>query len=126
MNWSGGRWRDLPILDASTIVVVPRRRVACPSCGQKLEHLAWLGRYVTKRLAESVAWLCAVLPLKHVAAFIGLSWSTVKAIDKRYLEETLGPIDLTGVRVIAMDEFALHKGHRCATVIIDLTIKKPL
>ena len=120
--------RDLPILDAATWLVVPRRGVAFPTCGPRLERLSWLGRYsrVTKRLAESVARLCAVLPIKQVAAFFGLSWSTVKAIDKRYLEAALGPVDLRGVQVIAMDEFAIQKGHRYATVIIDPSVKKVL
>ncbi len=120
--------RDLPILDARTWLIVPRRRVACPRCGAKLERLSWLGRYqrVTRRLAESVARLCRVLPIKHVAAFFGLSWSTVKAIDKRSMEETLGPVVLDGVRVIAMDEFAIHKGHRYATVVVEPATKRVL
>jgi transposase len=122
------RIRDLPILDARTWLEVPRRRVHCPRCGPKLERLSWLGRYarVTKRLAESVARLCQVLPVKQVAAFFGLGWDAVKTIDKRYLEETLGPVELSGVSVIAMDEFALHKGHRYATVIVDPTVKRVL
>ncbi len=120
--------RDLPILDARTWLWVPRRRVSCPRCGPKLERLSWLERYsrVTKRLAESVARLCGVLPIKQVAAFFGLGWDAVKAIDKRHLEAALGPIDLTGVSVIAMDEFAIQKGHRYATVIVDPMIKKVL
>jgi transposase len=120
--------RDLPILDARTWLLVPRRRVSCPRCGPKLERLSWLGRYsrVTKRLAESVARLCGVLPIKQVAAFFGLGWDAVKAIDKRHLEEALGPIELSGVSVIAMDEFAIQKGHRYATVIIDPRVKKVL
>ena len=122
------RVRDLPILDAQTWLEVPRRRVFCPRCGPKLERLSWLGRYsrVTTRLAESVARLCQHLSLKRVAEFFGLHWNTVKAIDKRYLKQTLGPIDLSGLRVIAMDEFAIHKGHRYATVIIDPTVKRVL
>ncbi len=120
--------RDLPILDARTWLIVPRRRVACPRCGARLERLSWLGRYqrVTRRLADSVARLCRVLPIKHVAAFFGLSWSTVKAIDKRSMEETLGPVALDGVRVIAMDEFAIHKGHRYATVVVEPMTKRVL
>ena len=50
----------------------------------------------------------------------------MKAIDKRYLTDKLGAVDLTGVRVIAMDEFAIQKGHRYATVIVDPTVKRVL
>jgi transposase len=116
------RWvRELPILDMTTRLLVHRCRLACPRCGPKLEELSWLTRYsrVTRRLAESVVRLCRLLPIKHVAGFYGLSWSTVKAIDKAFLEETLGPVDVSGVEMIAMDEFAIQKGHRYATVIID-------
>lgn len=123
------RWiRDLPILDAQTHLLVWRRRVRCPHCGPKLEELPWLGRYarVTKRLAESVARLCRVASIKHVAEFFSLSWWTVKSIDKRHLSETLGPVDLSGVSLLAMDEFAIRKGHRYATVIVEPRTKRVL
>lgn len=113
--------RDLPILDASTWLSVPRRRVQCPRCGPKLERLDWLDRYsrVTRRLAESVVRLCRALPIKHVAGFFGLHWSTVKEIDKRALQRALDPVDLRGIEVLAMDEFAIQRGHRYATVVIE-------
>jgi transposase len=126
---SEDRWvRDLPILDAETWLRVRRCRLACPRCGPKLEQLSWLGRYarVTRRLAESVARLCRQLPIKHVAEYYGLHWSTVKAIDHAYLEEKLGPINLAGVEQIAMDEFAIQKGHRYATVVVEPHTKRVL
>jgi transposase len=116
------RWiRDLPILDAQTHLLVQRFRVACPKCGPKLEHLPWLDKYarVTKRLADSVARLCRVLPVKHVAEFYGLGWDAVKAIDKTYLEATLGEPDLSEVTQLAMDEFAIKRGHRYATIFVE-------
>jgi len=115
------RVRDLPILDAQTELLVPRRRLLCPRCGPCLEQLSWLDRYsrVTRQLAKSVARLCDVLPVKHVAEFFGLSWDQVKEIDKRSLQERVGAVDLSAVEVIGMDEFALHKGHRYATVIVE-------
>jgi len=102
--------------------------VACPDCGPKLEDLPWLAPYsrMTRRMADNVARLCKVLPIKHVAEYMNLGWDTVKAIDKAYLEETLGPIDLTGVEQIVMDEFAIHKGQRYATVIVEATTKRVL
>ena len=120
--------RDLPLFDAETFVRLPRRRVQCPRCGPKLERLAWLHRHarVTARLAESVVRLCQQLPIKHVAAFYGLGWDAVKDLDKAALEERLGPPNLDGLEVLAMDEFAIQKGHRYATVIIEPRRKRVL
>ena len=120
--------RDLPILDAETHVVVPRRRLACPRCGPKLERLSWLSPWgrVTTRLAESVARMCQHMAVKHVAQYFHLGWDRTKGIDKRWLRKTLGPVDLSGVGVIAMDEFAIQKGHRYATVIVDAITKRVL
>jgi transposase len=113
--------RDLPILDAETWLIVPRVRLQCPRCGPTVEAVPWLDRYarMTQRFAESVARLAQVLPIKQVAEHFGLSWDTVKAIDRAALEARLGPVDLTGVRQIAIDEFAIQKGHRYATSIVD-------
>lgn len=120
--------RDLPILDAQTWLIVHRRRLLCPRCGPTIEQLCWLDKYsrVTRRLAESVARLCGVLPVKHVAAFFHLSWDQVKQIDKRSLRERVGTVDLSAIEVIGMDEFALHKGHRYATVVVEPSRKEVL
>ena len=123
------RWiRDLPILEAETHLLVQRFRVACPVCGPKLEHLPWLAKYarVTGRLARSVARLCKVLAIKHVAEFYGLGWDAVKAIDKAWLEATLGEPDLTELDVLAMDEFAIKRGHRYATIFVEPNRKEVL
>jgi transposase len=123
------RWvRDLPVFDKATHLLVHRRRMRCPRCGPKLERLAWLDRSCrhTRRFAESVARWAKVASHKHVAAQYGIHRHTVKRIDKAYLQETLGPVDLSGVRLLAMDEFAIQKGHRYATVIVDPTCKRVL
>lgn len=122
------RIRDLPVFDDAVELRVPRLRLACPRCGPRLERLDWLDPHarVTRRLAESVARLCAVTSLLHAARWFGLNWKTVKQIDFRHLERTLGPIDLTGVSVIAMDEFAIQKGHRYATVVVEPERKRVL
>jgi len=67
------RWiRDLPLLDMETKLHVQRCRVECPDCGPKLETIPWLNRYsrVTERLAASIARLCGLLPVEHVACLV--------------------------------------------------------
>lgn len=122
------RVRDLPIFEVAVELIVPRLRLQCPRCGPRLEALGWLEPYarVTRRLASNVARLCKVLPIRQVADLYGLAWSTVKLIDWRHLEGELGPVDLSGVRIIGMDEFAIHKGHRYATVVVEPERKRVL
>ncbi len=120
--------RDLPILEADTHLRVHLRRLACPRCGPRLERVSWLERYarVTRRLAESVARLCAQLPVKQVAAHYRLGWDAVKRIEKRHLKRMLEPPDPEGIRMLLMDEFALHKGHRYATSVVDAATRRVL
>jgi transposase len=122
------RIRDLPVFEHPVELFVPRVRVACPRCGTRLERLPWLQPWarVTARLCESIGRLCAVMSIRHVAQHYGLNWKTVKHIDFRHLQQRLGPIDLSGVEVIGMDEFAIQKGHRYATVIVEPARKRVL
>lgn len=122
------RVRDLPLFEHRVELIVPRVRVACSACGAKLERLAWLEPYarITGRLADSVARLCAVASIRHVAQFFGLHWNTVKEIDRAHLQRSLGPVDFDDLQVIALDEFAIQKGHRYATVIVEPTRKRVL
>ena len=125
------RWvRDLPILDADTWLRLPRARLRCPRCGPTVEAVPWLDRYarLTTRLVESIARLCQVLPIKHVATWFDLGWDAVKQIDERTLQARLGSIEdgLQHLRVIAIDEFAIQRGHRYATLVVEPATKRVL
>lgn len=123
--------RDVAFMDHDTWLRVPRARLRCPRCGPMVEAVDWLDKHqrMTRRLAEKIARLAMVLPIDHVARWFGCHWTTVKQIHQRALEQQLGPItreSLADVRVLAIDEFAIQKGHRYATVIVDPTTKRVL
>jgi transposase len=122
------RVRDLPFGEWDTWLEVPRARLRCPTCGPTVEAVPWLDRYqrMTTRLVEKIARLAQGLPIKQVAAWFGVGWDAVKEIDRRALGARLGaPEDhLDGIRRIAVDEFALHRGHAYATVVLDLERKR--
>lgn len=122
------RVRDLPVFDWDTWVVFPSARLQCPRCGPTVEMVPWLDKYqrMTKRLAEAIGRLAMVLPVKHVAEWFRVGWETVKRIDKDALRDRLGPVDLSDVRLIAIDEFAIQRGHRYATVVADAMTKRVL
>ena len=85
------------------------------------EHISWLDRRsrVTHRVRVWVEALAQLLPIKHVSQLIGLHWHTIKAIDLQRLTHLHGQFAAGDVRRLVMDEFALHKGHRYATVVLD-------
>lgn len=56
--------------------------------------------------------LCAITPIKHVAAFLDVGWDVVKGVFKEHLTQRLKWRSLRSVRPIAVDEFATNKGHR--------------
>ncbi len=116
------RVRDLPLFEYRVVLHVPRRRVWCEHCGgSRLEKLAWLGRYqrVTERFAKACEKLLQAAGVQAVAAFYDLGWHTVKSIDKMRLRARVAEPDWSTIRYLAMDEFALHKGHRYAAVVVD-------
>jgi hypothetical protein len=58
------------------------------------------------------------MAIKHIAQYFGPGWYRVKGIDMGMLRRRLGKVYLSGVEVIALDEFTIQKGHRYATVIV--------
>ncbi|MFD1691711.1 ISL3 family transposase [Azotobacter chroococcum] len=113
--------RDRDLLDLRVQLHLPVRRVDCLTCGRVTEHIPWLApaSRLTRRLCAWIESLLQLLPISHVSRLTGLHWHTLKALDKRRLQAAFGTLEPGDVRRLVMDEFALHKGHRYATVIMD-------
>ena len=74
---------------------------------------------LTRRMQCWIEALVQYLPIRHVSQLTGVRLAHHQRIDKRRLQTSVGTIELGEVRRLVMDEFALHKGHRYATVIMD-------
>jgi transposase len=113
--------RDRDLLDQRVLLQLPVRRVDCLNCGRVSERIDWLApaSRLTQRLRVWLEGLLQLLPISHVSRLTGLHWHTLKTLDKRRLEAEVGAFEPGDVRRLVMDEFALHKGHRYATVIMD-------
>ena len=120
--------RDLPMLGDAVWLQVQLRRVRCELCGTRTERVPWLDRHarVTQRLARFVGLWCEKLPVAHVCKLSGLHWETVRKIDRQRLEGQLAALPAAQPTRLVMDEFALFKGHRYATVVLDADTRQVL
>ena len=122
------RVRDCDLLNHRLSIELPIRRVCCRTCGTKREHISWLAphRRLTTRLVSYIEELCNILPIKHEATHLGLSWHTVREIDYLRFKEELPTVQWHKVKRLMMDEFALRKGHNYASVIADADTRQVL
>ena len=114
--------RDLDFASARVYLRCRYRKILCSSCARVVvEDLEFFAPYrrVTKRLARCIHDLCKVMTVADVARKFGLDWKTVKNIDKAFLEAQYGATDYEGLRLLAVDEIAVKKGHRYMTVVLD-------
>jgi transposase len=114
--------RDLNMAAAQVWLQVEYRKVWCDNCnGVRVEHLSFAdaSKRVTDRLAQYIYDLCKMLTVHDVAEHLDLNPKTIKAIDKSFLEKGFGWTDCHDLRVLAIDEIALRKGHNYMTVVMD-------
>jgi transposase len=121
-SWTQRRIRDLNFATARMWITCRYRKVFCSHCqGIFIEDLELFHPYlrVTVRLAHYIYQLCRLMTVSDVAQHLGIDWKTVKAIDKFYLERDYGQPDYQGLRILAVDEISIRKGHRYLTVVLD-------
>ena len=121
-QWNYRAVRDLN-LGATTVTIKHRyRTVYCEKChGYSVEDLGLCdpSSHLTRRMERYVYELCRFMSVKEVADHLGLDWKTVRAIDKAFLEERYGALDGDNLRILAVDEIAVRKGHKYMTVVLD-------
>src|SRR3954447_18578706 len=117
------RFRTMPIGPRATVIVLPIPRVECRDCGvvrQVKIPFADPRRSYTKSFERYALELSRRMTIRDVAIHLGVSWDTIKDIQKRDLSRRYAKPKLKHLRRIAIDEIAVAKGHRYLTVVMDL------
>ena len=117
------RFKSVPIGHRPVTLVLPVQRVQCQVCGavrQVEVQFADVRRSYTKAFERYALELCRIATIQDAARHLGVSWDTVKDIEKRYLRRVFGQPVLRHLRVIAIDELYLGKTGRSITIVLDL------
>lgn len=125
------RLRDMPVYTGTRQdLEIEHHRYRCQSCARTFcEEIPF--RYPGTRISERAAsWISAFLrfniPISTVQKITGVHWDTIKHIQKQIMDEAAADrrreLLMQGYRPkhLAVDEFAIHKGHRYATCVMDL------
>jgi transposase len=120
--------RDLPCFEFRSTVVIELYRVRCPDCGVKMEKVPQLPSKApfSQRFEEAVGLACESAAVRRVSRQFGLSPSTVRAIDLRYLKRWAASRRKPALRQMGIDEIYLGKKHKFLTVVSNLETGEPL
>ena len=116
-------FRSVTIGSKPIVLIKTVYRLKCKDCGAVLDEpiaFATGKRHYTHRFERYACELSSFATIKDVATHLRVSWDTVKDIQKRYLHRRYAHPDLSGLRYIGIDEFAVSKGHVYMTVVVNL------
>ena len=106
-------------------------RFQCTGCGSVFTEDPGLLQHpetrITQRAAENIRQLLRYhIPISSISEITGIRWNTIAKIHKEYMDRELSGREEERKkkkyrpRHLAIDEFAVHKGHTYATCVMDL------
>jgi transposase len=116
-------FRNLPVGSRPTHLLFQIPRVECHDCHRTRQvqfGFADPRRRYTLAFERYALELSQRMTIQDVSLHFGVSWDTIKDIQKRYLEKHFARPKLKHLRLLAIDEIAVGKGHRYLTVVLDL------
>jgi len=114
---------DIPLWDFSVFIRAHYRKGDCVRCGKiVVERLDYTkpGLRMTSRLAEFILAPGRKMSDSDISRLLGLSWDVVRKVHYDALLHEYGDMDYGSPRLLAVDEIAICKGHKYATVIVDI------
>ena len=117
------RFRSLPIGRKPVWIVMGIQRVLCLTCG--LLRQVKVGftdprRSYTKAFERYALDLSRHMTILDVARHLGVSWDVIKEIQKKYLKRHYLRPKLKALKLIAIDEITIGRGHQYLTIVLDL------
>lgn len=123
--------KDVPIFaGCKQSVLCLYHQYQCPKCGKTFKDdvpFAYPGTRITRRAAGWVQMLLANrMSVRAIQKMTGIHWDTIHKVYKEMLDEVLEERERRWEeedyhpRFLAVDEFAIHKGHSYATCVLDL------
>ncbi len=106
-----------------TMVFIQAPRVECRKCGTvRIIHLPSVVPHKnhTKSFVRTVVDLRKMMTIQDIAAYLGVSTTMIRNIDKQYLRTRYARPRLKDVKLIAIDEISIRKGHTYLTIVLDL------
>ena len=116
------KWRHLDLAGIKCWIRYRMRRVSCPKCGVKVEHVPWAesNTRFTKAFEMHTAYLAQKNDKTAVTKQMRIAWATVGKIVTRVVRRLQGAVDrLDGLRLIGVDELSYRRHHQYVTVVVD-------
>lgn len=115
---------NLPIGKKKTFLSLTIQRYLCKDCKKvfqadipfthgNVSYTYRFSRYIIDlfRLGATIS---------DIAKHLGVGWDMIKDIHKKYLKRKYANPDISKVKRIGIDEFAVRKGHVYKTIVVDL------
>lgn len=123
--------KDIPIwVEIAQELCFHCHRYRCIECGKKFTEdipLRCPGTRITERAAEWIrSFLRNGMTIRAVQKLTGIHWDTIRKLQAEMMTETLEErkrellAEGYHPQYLAVDEFAIHKGHTYATCVMDL------
>jgi transposase len=116
------RFEFVPLWGMKVFWLYAPRRVCCPCCGIKVEHLPWVAGKCP--LTTTYAWFLAAwakrLSWKEVAEAFHMSWDAVFGAVEMAVAWGRAHVDLSRIQSLGIDEIAWGRGHRYLTLVYQI------